>query len=145
MSAIKDTHASRSWADGLGKGPSEHRSAESECLLGLSAELTWSGKPQESVFFSPSSIFGALTMVYAGAKSKSATDLETVLGLRRANITTRDAVLGAYRTYLKDPQSPNVTMTIANAAVVDKRLRLLESYKRDLAETFSAEVRSVDF
>ncbi|CAN8029803.1 hypothetical protein HPB47_014182 [Ixodes persulcatus] len=119
--------------------------ANAEFGLSLLKELCSTRKPQENVFFSPSSIFGALTMVYAGAKSKSATDLETVLGLRRANITTRDAVLGAYRTYLKDLQSPNVTMTIANAAVVDKRLGLLESYKRDLAETFSAEVWSVDF
>ncbi|KAG0442849.1 hypothetical protein HPB47_015555 [Ixodes persulcatus] len=34
-------HASRSWADGLGQGPSEHRCAE--CLLGLSDELARSG------------------------------------------------------------------------------------------------------
>ncbi|KAM7290308.1 leukocyte elastase inhibitor-like [Ixodes scapularis] len=84
-------------------------------------------------------------MVYAGAKGMSAAELETVLGLSRAKITTRHAVLGAYRTYLNDLQSPNVTLNIANAALVDKRLRLLESYRQDLAETFGAEVRSVDF
>ncbi|CAN7976155.1 unnamed protein product [Ixodes persulcatus] len=119
--------------------------ANAEFGLSLLKELSSTRKPQENVFFSPSSIFAALTMVYSGAKGMSAADLETVLGLRRENITTRNAVLGAYRTYLKDLQSPNVTLNIANAAVVDKRLGLLESYKRDLAETFSAEVRSVDF
>ncbi|XP_002416681.4 intracellular coagulation inhibitor 1-like [Ixodes scapularis] len=119
--------------------------ASSEFGLTLLKELCSTRKPQENIFFSPSSIFAALTMVYAGAKGTSAAELETVLGLSRAQITTRDAVLGAYRTYLNDLQSPNVTLKIANAALVDKRLRLLESYKRDLAETFGAEVRSVDF
>ncbi|XP_002399564.3 intracellular coagulation inhibitor 2-like [Ixodes scapularis] len=119
--------------------------ANSEFGLSLLKELCSTRKPQENVFFSPSSIFAALTMVYAGAKGRSAADLETVLGLRRAKITTRDAVLGTYRTYLNNLQSPSVTLKIANAALVDKRLGLLESYKRDLAETFSAKVRSVDF
>ncbi|CAN7948282.1 unnamed protein product [Ixodes pacificus] len=119
--------------------------ANSEFGLSLLKELSSTRKPQENIFFSPSSIFAALTMVYAGAKGMSAADFETVLGLRRAKITTRDAVLEAYRTYLKDLQSPNVTLKIANAALVDKRLRLIESYKGDLAETFSAQVRSVDF
>ncbi|CAN7974774.1 unnamed protein product [Ixodes persulcatus] len=119
--------------------------ANAEFGLSLLKELSSTRKPQENIFFSPSSIFGALTMVYAGAKGRSAADLETVLGLRRAKITTRDAIFGAYRTYLKDLQSPNVTLKISNAALVDKRLRLIESYKRDLAETFGAEVRSVDF
>ncbi|CAN8013039.1 unnamed protein product [Ixodes pacificus] len=119
--------------------------ANSEFGLSLLKELSSTRKPQENIFFSPSSIFAALTMVYAGAKGMSAADLETVLGLRRAEITTRDAVLGSYRTYLNYLQSPNVTLNIANAALVDKRLRILESYKRDLAETFRAEVRSVDF
>ncbi|XP_040074286.1 leukocyte elastase inhibitor-like [Ixodes scapularis] len=119
--------------------------ASSEFGLRLLNELCSTRKPQENIFFSPSSIFAALTMVYAGAKGMSAAELETVLGLSRAKITTRHAVLGAYRTYLNDLQSPNVTLNIANAALVDKRLRLLESYRQDLAETFGAEVRSVDF
>ncbi|CAN8033137.1 unnamed protein product [Ixodes persulcatus] len=119
--------------------------ANSEFALSLLKELSSTRNPQKNIFFSPSSIFAALTMVYAGAKGRSAADLEDVLGLRSSKITTREAVLGMYRTYLKDLQSPNVTMKIANAALVDKRLKLLESYKRDLAETFSAEVRSVDF
>ncbi|KAM7290142.1 intracellular coagulation inhibitor 3-like [Ixodes scapularis] len=119
--------------------------ASSEFGLSLFKELCSTRKPQENVFFSPSSIFAALTMVYAGAKGRSAAELETVLGLRRAKITTRDAVLGVFRTYLNDLQSPNVTVNNANAALVDKRLRILESYKRDLAKTFGAEVRSVDF
>lgn len=104
----------------------------------------WSTKPNENVFFSPTSISLALGMLYAGANGTSSSELSSVLGFTSAGLLDRNAALLAYKSLL-ETSSPNVTLDIANTVLFQERANILDEYKRELAEYFKAEARSVDF
>ncbi|CAN7938363.1 unnamed protein product [Ixodes hexagonus] len=101
--------------------------------------------PESNLFFSPTSIAIALAMVYAGAKGTTETELSTVLGHTAAGLTSRESALSSYKSVLREFQVGDVTLDVANAVFIDKKLKILESYSRDLLDSFAAKFRSVDF
>lgn len=111
--------------------------------INLIKEL-WSTKQNENVFFSPTSISLALGMLYAGSNGTSLSQLSSVLGFTSAGLLDRNAALLAYKSLL-ETNSQNVTLDIANTVLFQNSVVILDEYKRELAEYFKAEARSVDF
>ncbi|CAN7988758.1 unnamed protein product [Ixodes hexagonus] len=101
--------------------------------------------PESNIFFSPTSIAIALAMLYAGARGTTETELSTVLGHTAAGLTRKESALSCYKTLLQELQVGDVTLDLANAVLVDKRLKILESYSKNLVESFAAKFQSVDF
>uniref|UniRef100_A0A4D5RUL4 Putative serine proteinase inhibitor n=1 Tax=Ixodes scapularis TaxID=6945 RepID=A0A4D5RUL4_IXOSC len=118
--------------------------ANNQFSVSLLKQLT-AEKPDNNVFFSPTSISTALAMIYAGAAGSSEEELSKVLGQAGFGLTDRDAVLAAYKKLLAGTNSGKVTLDIANSVLIEKRLPVLDSFKKALTESFGAELRSVDF
>ncbi|KAG0434049.1 hypothetical protein HPB47_019387 [Ixodes persulcatus] len=118
--------------------------AQNHFALKLLKELS-SEKPESNIFFSPTSISVALAMVYTGARGKSEEELSTALGHTAAGLSSRESILKSYKKILAKQQTDdNVSFMIANAVFVQKNLKVLESYQKDLVDTFAAMFRSVD-
>ncbi|XP_040075471.1 intracellular coagulation inhibitor 3-like [Ixodes scapularis] len=118
--------------------------AQNHFALKLLKELS-SEAPESNIFFSPTSIFVALAMVYAGARGKSETELSSALGHTSAGLSSRESILESYKKILAQQQTDdNVSLMIANAVFVEKNLKVLESYQKELVDTFAAMFRSVD-
>ncbi|XP_029832862.2 intracellular coagulation inhibitor 3-like [Ixodes scapularis] len=118
--------------------------AQNHFALKLLKELS-SEAPESNLFFSPTSISVALAMVYAGARGKSEAELSTALGHTAAGLSSRESILASYKTILAQQQTDdNVSVMIANAVFVQKNLKVLESYQKELVDTFAAMFRSVD-
>ncbi|CAN7943305.1 unnamed protein product [Ixodes pacificus] len=118
--------------------------AQNHFALKLLKELS-SEKPESNLFFSPTSISVALAMVYAGARGKSETELSATLGHTAAGLSSRESILESYKKILAKQQTDdNVSLMIANAVFVQKNLKVLESYQKDLVDTFAAMFQSVD-
>ncbi|CAN7948061.1 unnamed protein product, partial [Ixodes pacificus] len=100
---------------------------------------------ESNIFFSPTSISVALAMVYAGARGKSETELSAALGHTAAGLSSRKSILESYKKILAEQQTDdNVSLMIANAVFVKKNLKVLESYQKELVDTFAAMLRSVN-
>ncbi|XP_029825704.2 intracellular coagulation inhibitor 1-like [Ixodes scapularis] len=118
--------------------------AQNHFALKLLKELC-SKDPESNIFLSPTSISVALAMVYAGARGKSEAEISTALGHVAARLSSRESILESYKKILAEQQTDdNVSFMIANAVFVDKRLKILESYQKELVDTFAAMFRSVD-
>ncbi|KAM7290654.1 hypothetical protein ISCGN_027266 [Ixodes scapularis] len=120
--------------------------ANNEFALNLLKELS-SRKPGGNVIFSPTGIYEALAMVYAGSRGESQAELSKVLGHDGAGLKNRDAVLSAYKKLyaFKNDSEMNVTLNVVNAVLVQEELRVLDGYKTELAEVFGAKLKTVDF
>ncbi|XP_042145816.1 intracellular coagulation inhibitor 3-like [Ixodes scapularis] len=118
--------------------------ANNEFGLNLLRELS-STHPGGNVFFSPSSVSAALAMVYAGAGGLTEAELSATLGHAMMGLTDRTALMSAYRKLLADNQYQAVALDIANAVLIRRNFRVLDGYKRDLADVFKANLTSVDF
>ncbi|CAN7977351.1 unnamed protein product [Ixodes persulcatus] len=118
--------------------------AQNYFALKLLKELS-SEAPESNIFFSPTSISVALAMVYAGARGKSEAELSSALGHTAAGLSSRESILESYEKILAKQQTDdNVSLMIANAVFVQKNLKVLESYQKELVDTFAAMFRSVD-
>ncbi|XP_040063232.1 intracellular coagulation inhibitor 3-like [Ixodes scapularis] len=118
--------------------------AQNHFALKLLKQLS-SEAPESNIFFSPTSISVALAMVYAGARGKSEAELSSALGHTAAGLSSRESILESYKKILAKQQSDdNVSLMIANAVFVEKNLKVLESYQKEVADTFGAMLRSVD-
>ncbi|CAN8013094.1 unnamed protein product [Ixodes pacificus] len=113
--------------------------AQNHFALKLLKELC-SEEPESNIFFSPTSISVALAMVYAAARGKSEAELSTALGHTAAGLPSRESALESYKKMLVEQQ----TLIIANAVFVQKKLKVLESYRKELVDIFAAMYRSVD-
>ncbi|XP_029841671.2 intracellular coagulation inhibitor 3-like [Ixodes scapularis] len=118
--------------------------AQNHFALQLLKELS-SEAPESNIFFSPTSISVALAMVYAGARGKSEAELSSALGHTAAGLSNRESILESYKKILAKQQTDdNVSLMIANAVFEEKTLKVLESYQKELVDTFAAMFRSVD-
>ncbi|KAG0443150.1 hypothetical protein HPB47_015237 [Ixodes persulcatus] len=118
--------------------------AQNHFALKLLKELS-SEAPESNIFFSPTSISVALAMVYAGARGKTEAELSSALGHTAAGLSSRESILEHYEKILAKQQTDdNVSLMIANAVFVQKNLKVLESYQKELVCTFAAMFRSVD-
>lgn len=104
-----------------------------------------SERPGGNVFFSPSSVSAALTMVYAGAGGQTLAQLSDVLGFAGVGVTDRESVLAAYKRLLSRDDNGSAALEIANAVLVRDDIGVSDSYKNVLADVFSANLRLVNF
>ncbi|XP_040067806.1 intracellular coagulation inhibitor 2-like [Ixodes scapularis] len=118
--------------------------AQNHFALKLLKELC-SEEPESNIFFSPTSISVALAMVYAAARGKSEAEFSTALGHTAAGLPSRESTLESYKKILAEQQTDdNLSLMIANAVFVQKKLKVLKSYRKELVDIFAAMYRSVD-
>jgi serine protease inhibitor len=108
----------------------------------LAQKLDASGK--QNLLISPASIAVALGMVYAGASGDTATEMSQALGLTATSRDQALSELGDLQTALTNP-GEGITLKLANAAWVDRSMRLNKSFASDLQEKFNATLQPADF
>ncbi|CAN7995238.1 unnamed protein product [Ixodes hexagonus] len=113
--------------------------------LNLLQKLSPPGASGHNTFISPSSVATVLAMVYAGAKGKSQQELFNVLGYGQAGLNSRDEVLSGYKDTLNDFHIWDSAVKTANAALIQKNFQILQSYEKDLMDSFGTQLQSVDF
>ncbi|XP_064482059.1 intracellular coagulation inhibitor 2-like isoform X2 [Ornithodoros turicata] len=104
-------------------------------------------KDGKNVFFSPFSVSVAMAMLYAGARGKTAKELRSSLGYSKAGLYKECDVLLSLSLFLHKfgHREKGVILAVANAAVVDKKFRVADSYTDNLQEAFEAELYEADF
>lgn len=98
-------------------------------------------KNNTNVFFSPFSIYDALTIAYEGAKGKSAEEMHFLLGIPNNDKTTESQ----FSEVLSDLKgNPNYQLKIANAIWPKIGLVINKSYKERIEKYFHSTVQNVD-
>ncbi len=97
------------------------------------------------MFFSPLSIYSALSLAFAGSATKSREEFLTVFHLtEQGSDDNLPKMLGDGLKAIFE-QDMKQTMVQANGAFIDGRLHLLDQYKKALKEHFHAEFQEVNF
>ena len=99
---------------------------------------------QKNLLISPASIEIALGMTYAGANGETAEALRRALGLDSSSRETALNELADLQGTLENP-GQGVTLKVANAAWIDRSIRLNESFSADLAKTFKTKIETLSF
>jgi serpin B len=101
----------------------------------------------ENVFISPMSISTAFSMLYFGARGRTAQELEEVLGYSLANLSNEK--LGKqYKDLMQDINNKNNSdyeLQSANRVVIQSRNPILKEYENNLKNYFNSSVQIVDF
>ncbi|GFT72424.1 serpin B6 [Nephila pilipes] len=118
-------------------------SANNEFALNLYQSLA---KNSSNLFFSPTSIFIALGMLYDGARGETASELRNTLGFEKAQLSPEEVDL-SFNYLLNNVfvSTKNYTLTTANAILIDHRLKVLAEYRNKMQNYFQAKVQDVDF
>ncbi|GBM64599.1 Serpin B8 [Araneus ventricosus] len=103
----------------------------------------------KNIFFSPLSISTAFSMLLYGARGETAEELRKTLGYEKSQLLG-DLVHDTFSRYFSDvlksgDSADGYVLNSANSILVDKRLELLEEYRRNVQELYRATVRNVDF
>ncbi len=100
---------------------------------------------KSDLFFSPLSIYSALSLAFTGSSTKSREEFLTVFNLtEQVDDTSLLKMLGdGLNSIFK--QDEKQTMVQANGAFIDGGLHLLDQYKEVLKEHFDAEFQGVNF
>ena len=117
--------------------------ANNQFAFDLYSELKKKSKNDENIFFSPYSIFVALSMTYEGAKGKTAEEMEKVLhlpadkNLRRAN----------FAKIINEINKPNkkCKLSTANALWPRINVKLLEEYQNTIEKYYGGKVTPLDY
>ncbi|CAN8012927.1 unnamed protein product [Ixodes pacificus] len=80
-----------------------------------------------------------------GARGLTEAELSATLGHALMGLTDRTALMSAYKRLLAENQYQDVVLDIANAVLMRNNFRVLDGYKRDLADVFKANMTSADF
>ncbi len=93
------------------------------------------------LFFSPLSVYSALSLAFAGSAGKSREELLTAFHLEE-----RDGVLADIGKTIKNifEQDLEKTMVQANGAFIDGRLDVLGKYKAALMTHFDSSIKEVN-
>ncbi|MBD3213142.1 MAG: hypothetical protein GF311_11090 [Candidatus Lokiarchaeota archaeon] len=97
---------------------------------------------EENLFFSPFSIYSALTMVYIGAKDETKEELEKLLHI---TISQRRIPLEINKLVNKLKNNKNVEVRIANSIWVDQFYELLESFIHNIDSNYNGELFHENF
>lgn len=100
-------------------------------------------EPNKNVFFSPFSISQAFSILYEGAKSESAKELEKVFGFE-PNAAIRQTAIKQTNDRLNKPNA-NYSLSIANALFVQKDFKLLDSYTGTVKSIYDGAAENLDF
>ncbi len=97
----------------------------------------------KNIFFSPTSMIVAFSMLYEGAREDTATQIEDVFGFDPDTQSRHDTITELMTSL--NPQDQRVTLTLANALWVAKQYELYESYTDTIRNVYLADVENVDF
>ena len=96
----------------------------------------------KNIFFSPTSIVTAFSMLYEGAREDTAAQMEDVFGFESDIQSRHKSITGLMSSLNRDDSS---TLTLANALWVAKQYELSESYGDTVRQVYLADVENVDF
>ena len=109
--------------------------------LKLFEQLT-SDKPNANLFISPHSIYTALAMTWAGARTTTAREMSRVLGIEGAPETFHKAMKGLLGAL---QNSRGVTLSIANALWMHKDYTFLDGFLSTIRENYRSSTHRVNF
>ncbi|KAH6925817.1 hypothetical protein HPB50_010512 [Hyalomma asiaticum] len=112
-----------------------------EFSIDLYKELAAKKRHKENIFFSPFSIFTALSMSLAGARGNTAKQLARVLHVNGEEI---HASFAAFFSNLGS-LTPGVKLDVANRMYSERTFPVLDSYVSLLSSAYDATIESVDF
>jgi len=102
----------------------------------------------KNVFISAFSISSVLTMLMAGGKDKTYSEIYNALGFSKSQFANNQ-ILHGYNLLLNELNHPTKdtgnVLSIANALAVQKNRAILESYLSSVTGTFGAQVFAEDF
>ena len=90
-----------------------------------------------NLFFSPHSVSAAMSLAYAGAKGRTATQLAAALSYQADDPETTSALMALASL----PDNGEIRMSAANAAWIQRGYAILDDYRRKLGDLF----RETDF
>ena len=96
----------------------------------------------ENIFFSPTSMVTAFSMLYEGAREDTATQMEDVFGFEPDTQSRHKSITELMSSLNRNDSS---TLTMANALWIAKQYDLYESYIDTVRQVYLADVENVDF
>lgn len=97
-----------------------------------------------SRIISPLGVAYMLGMLNAGADGSTATEIQEVMGIQDADKTSVNNYFSSLYTNLPKVD-PNVELNIANALFVDKSIKILPSFEKNMTTSYGAVVQQLDF
>jgi len=102
-----------------------------------------SNDSNENIFFSPYSIFVALSMAYEGASGNTATEMQSILNILQNDSATRGSFGRIYN--LLNQKQDGYTISTANAFWAQQNYQFLPEYISILKSYYVAEANELDF
>jgi len=102
-----------------------------------------SNDSNENIFFSPYSIFVALSMAYEGASGNTATEMQSILNILQNDSATRGSFGRLYN--LLNQKQDGYTISTANAFWAQQNYQFLPEYISILKSYYVAEANELDF
>ncbi|GBM18219.1 Serpin B10 [Araneus ventricosus] len=99
----------------------------------------------QNLFFSPTSLFFALGMLYKGARGETAQELQNFLGYNEAGLSDEEVDKSFTQLLTEYSSSRNYTLKTANAILVNHLVNLKSEYRQAMQDSFHAKIRNVDF
>ena len=98
-----------------------------------------------NLFYSPASLFIALSMTCFGAKGKTAGEIERVLHIASLPKPDLDNNMKKLLSSLNAASDNNTKLLTANKLFIEKSIEVLETFKNGFREFYDAEVGLVDY
>jgi len=98
--------------------------------------------PQNNLFFSPLSIFTLLSMVFAGARGLTETQIKSVLHIKLEQIRFHPEFKKLLRVFQRDTDSE---LSMANLLCIHEKYQLLEKYLWIVEDTYGGTIWKLDF
>ena len=98
--------------------------------------------PKENIFFSPLSIYTLLSMVFAGARGLTETQIKTVLNIKLDQIRFHSEYKKMLRVFHRDTGSE---LSMANLLCIHEKYQLLEKYLWIVEDTYGGVIWKLDF
>ncbi|GFS72860.1 serpin B10 [Nephila pilipes] len=112
--------------------------------LGLTLMKTLAQNDSGNIFISPFSLANAITMLYCGARTETATEINEILQFQNMSEeelrSSFDLLLSAV-----EKSSNSYSLEFANAAMIQSNFSVHSQYKKDLEESFHALLLEVNF
>lgn len=109
-------------------------------LHAFSADNEYSNK---NLFYSPYSIFSALSLIREGSRNKTAEEMSSVLSLPEGNLVIRDGFLSLMNGL--EANSNGLTLDNANALWIENEYPLLLEYTNMAEKYYEAKISNLDF
>ncbi len=97
----------------------------------------------ENIFFSPYSIFTALSITYEGSRGETAEEIKNVFGFPKEDDVRRPGMAAIYNRL--NPESAKYEMKTANSLWIQDDYQVLDEFKNTVINFYGGEVSNVDF